>query len=238
MTLLSSMTRNLGMTKRVSINEVRINRLNEAVYDDASDDIIAGLMNSILENGQMENAIAYESTVDFDGETDGCKYTLLGGHTRYLAICKLYENGMGDGRINISVVEKPNTENDELALIMENNVQRKKSAEVRYNEIQMWSKIYEELEERPRGTKRDWIGSKIGMSGRGVDKVISKIENTSQNQSRRNVQLTQADIIKRLKTNYKSLNRTIELLDRCNCNYMKNDIYEIIAKLNALIQQE
>lgn len=145
---------------------------------------------------------------------------------------------MGDGRINISVVEKPNTENDELALIMENNVQRKKSAEVRYNEIQMWSKIYEELEERPRGTKRDWIGSKIGMSGRGVDKVISKIENTSQNQSRRNVQLTQADIIKRLKTNYKSLNRTIELLDRCNCNYMKNDIYEIIAKLNALIQQE
>ncbi|WRK55577.1 hypothetical protein SD457_12810 [Coprobacillaceae bacterium CR2/5/TPMF4] len=43
-------------------------------------------MNSILENGQMENAIAYESTVDFDGETDGCKYTLLGGNTRYLAI--------------------------------------------------------------------------------------------------------------------------------------------------------
>lgn len=235
MSLLSSMTRDLGITKRVSINDVRLNNLN---FYDYQESVIDSLADSILENGQMENAIAYESTVDSEGQVDGCSYTLLGGHTRYLAICKLYENGMGDGRINISVVEKPNTENDELALIMENNVQRKKSAEVRYNEIQMWSKIYEELEERPRGTKRDWIGSKIGMSGRGVDKIINKIENVSQNQSRQNTQLTQTDIIKRLKTNYKSLNKTIELLDRCNCNYMKNDIYEIITKLNALIEQE
>lgn len=234
MSLLSSMTRDLGITKRVSINDVRLNNLN---FYDYQESVIDSLADSILENGQMENAIAYESSVDFEGQIDGCSYTLLGGHTRYLAICKLYENGMGDGRINISVIEKPNTENDELALIMENNVQRKKSAEVRYNEIQMWSKIYEELEERPRGTKRDWIGSKIGMSGRGVDKIINKIENASQNQSRRNVQLTQADIIKRLKTNYKSLNKTIELLDRCNCNYMKNDIYEIITKLKVLIEQ-
>lgn len=234
MSLLSSMTRDLGITKRVSINDVRLNNLN---FYDYQESVIDSLADSILENGQMENAIAYESTVDSEGQVDGCSYTLLGGHTRYLAICKLYENGMGDGRINISVVEKPNTENDELALIMENNVQRKKSAEVRYNEIQMWSKIYEELEERPRGTKRDWIGSKIGMSGRGVDKIINKIENVSQNQSRQNTQLTQTDIIKRLKTNYKSLNKTIELLDRCNCNYMKNDIYEIITKLNALIEQ-
>lgn len=233
MSLLSSMTRDLGITKRVSINDVRLNNLN---FYDYQESVIDSLADSILENGQMENAIAFESSVDFEGQVDGCSYTLLGGHTRYLAICKLYENGMGDGRINISVIEKPNTENDELALIMENNVQRKKSTEVRYNEIQMWSKIYEELEERPRGTKRDWIGSKIGMSGRGVDKIINKIENASQNQSRRNVQLTQVDIIKRLKTNYKSLNKTIELLDRCNCNYMKNDIYEIITKLKVLIE--
>ena len=231
MSLLSSMTRDLGITKRVSINDVRLNNLN---FYDYQESVIDSLADSILENGQMENAIAYESSVDYEGQVDGCNYTLLGGHTRYLAICKLYENGMGDGRINISVVEKPNNVNDELALIMENNVQRKKSAEVRYNEIQMWSKIYEELEERPRGTKRDWIGSKIGMSGRGVDKVISKIENTSQNQSRRNVQSTQVDIIKRLKTNYKSLNKTIELLD--SCSYMKNDIYEIITKLKVLIE--
>ena len=187
MSLLSSMTRDLGITKRVSINDVRLNNLN---FYDYQESVIDSLADSILENGQMENAIAYESSVDFEGQVDGCSYTLLGGHTRYLAICKLYENGMGDGRINISVIEKPNTENDELALIMENNVQRKKSTEVRYNEIQMWSKIYEGLEERPRGTKRDWIGSKIGMSGRGVDKIINKIENASQNQSRRNVQLT------------------------------------------------
>ena len=205
MSLLSSMTRDLGITKRVSINDVRLNNLN---FYDYQESVIDSLADSILENGQMENAIAYESSVDYEGQVDGCNYTLLGGHTRYLAICKLYENGMGDGRINISVVEKPNNVNDELALIMENNVQRKKSAEVRYNEIQMWSKIY--------------------------DKIINKIENASQNQSRRNVQSTQVDIIKRLKTNYKSLNKTIELLD--SCSYMKNDIYEIITKLKVLIE--
>ena len=126
MTLLSSMTRNLGMTKRVSVNEVRINRLNEAVYDNASDDIIAGLMNSILENGQMENAIAYESSVDFDGKIDGCKYTLLGGNTRYLAIRKLHDEGKGDGYINISIVAKPEDKFSELEFLVKSNIQRKK----------------------------------------------------------------------------------------------------------------
>lgn len=124
MSLLSSMTRDLGITKRVSINDVRLNNLN---FYDYQESVINSLADSILENGQMENAIAYESAVDYEGQVDGCNYTLLGVHTRYLAICKLYENGMGDGRINISVVEKPNNENDELALIIENNVQRKKA---------------------------------------------------------------------------------------------------------------
>ena len=174
MTLLSSMTRNLGMTKRVSINEVRINRLNEAVYDDASDDIIAGLMNSILENGQMENAIAYESTVDFDGETDGCKYTLLGGNTRYLAIKKLHDEGKGDGYINISIVAKPEDKFSELEFLVKSNIQRKKTAEERYNEVLIIEKLYNRLENKPAGKKRDWIGKQLGISGRYVDKLINK----------------------------------------------------------------
>lgn len=61
MSLLSSMTRDLGITKRVSINDVRLNNLN---FYDYQESVIDSLADSILENGQMENAIAYESTVD------------------------------------------------------------------------------------------------------------------------------------------------------------------------------
>lgn len=232
MTLLNSMTRDLGITQRVPVGEVRLNNLN---FYDYQESVIDSLVDSIEKNGQMENAIAYKSDVDSSGDLDGCKYTLLGGHTRYLAISKLLESGQGDGYINISIVDKPNNENMELALIMSNNVQRKKSPEVRYNEIMQWSKIYDELETRPTGTKRDWIGSKIGMSGRGVDKVIDRFESTSSTSTTEQREFTRNDIIKRLKTNVKSLNRTIELLDQGNSVDLQEDIVHIRDLLVEII---
>ena len=103
MGLLDSMTKDLGMTVRVNIDDVRINCLNEAIYDDAENEFITALMNSIRRDGQFENAIAYASDIDRNGIKDGRKYTLLGGNTRYLAISRLRESGEGDGYINISV---------------------------------------------------------------------------------------------------------------------------------------
>lgn len=232
MSLLDSMSRDLGRTQRVSINEVRLNQLNFYEYQDA---VIDSLKKSILEHGQMENAIAYEDEHDSNGDYDGCKYTLLGGHTRYLAICKLCEEGLVDGYINISVVQKPVNENQEIALIMSNNVQRKKSAEVRYHEIQLWSNIYDTLEQRPNGTKRDWIGSKIGMSGRGVDKVIHKIESIS-NASESHARAIDSNMIqKRLKTNLNSLKKTYEMLDEAHCENMKISFETIIEELKTVL---
>ena len=147
MSLFESMSRDLGTVQRVNIQEVRMNKLNFYEYQD---DVINSLKESILENGQMENAIAYLDDFDENGDIDGCRYTLLGGHTRYLAISKLLEEGKGDGYINLSIVEKPQNENEEKALIMSNNVQRKKSMEVRYHEIKLWGEIYNSLEERQK----------------------------------------------------------------------------------------
>ena len=56
MSLFESMSRDLGLVKRVDIQEVRMNKLNFYEYQD---DVINSLKSSILENGQMENAIAY-----------------------------------------------------------------------------------------------------------------------------------------------------------------------------------
>lgn len=174
MGLLESMSRDLSKAQRISIGDVRINRLNDALYDQASEEMIQGLMESIKKHGQMENAIGYEDKYDEKGNIDGASYTLVGGNTRYLAISKLYEQGKGDGYINMTIIEKPKNHTEELEIMITNNMQRKKTSEERYHEIRVMEHAYEYLEVKPFGTKRDWIGNQLGISGRYVDKLINK----------------------------------------------------------------
>lgn len=174
MGLLESMSRDLSKAQRISIGDVRINRLNDALYDQASEEMIQGLMESIKKHGQMENAIGYEDKYDANGNIDGASYTLVGGNTRYLAISKLYEQGEGDGYINMTIIEKPKNHTEELEIMITNNMQRKKTSEERYHEIRVMQHAYEYLEVKPFGTKRDWIGNQLGISGRYVDKLINK----------------------------------------------------------------
>lgn len=174
MGLLESMSRDLSKAQRISIGDVRINRLNDALYDQASEEMIQGLMESIKKHGQMENAIGYEDKYDANGYIDGASYTLVGGNTRYLAISKLYEQGKGDGYINMTIIEKPKNHTEELEIMITNNMQRKKTSEERYHEIRVMEHAYEYLDVKPSGTKRDWIGNQLGISGRYVDKLINK----------------------------------------------------------------
>ena len=174
MGLLESMSRDLSKAQRISIGDVRINRLNDALYDQASEEMIQGLMESIKKHGQMENAIGYEDKYDANGNIDGASYTLVGGNTRYLAISKLYEQGKGDGYINMTIIEKPKNHTEELEIMITNNMQRKKTSEERYHEIRVMEHAYEYLDVKPSGTKRDWIGNQLGISGRYVDKLINK----------------------------------------------------------------
>ena len=122
----------------------------------------------------MENAIGYEDKYDANGDIDGASYTLVGGNTRYLAISKLYEQGEGDGYINMTIIEKPKNHTEELEIMITNNMQRKKTSEERYHEIRVMEHAYEYLDVKPSGTKRDWIGNQLGISGRYVDKLINK----------------------------------------------------------------
>lgn len=174
MGLLESMSRDLSKAQRISIGDVRINRLNDALYDQASEEMIQGLMESIKKHGQMENAIGYEDKYDSNGDIDGASYTLVGGNTRYLAISKLYEQGEGDGYINMTIIEKPKNHTEELEIMITNKMQRKKTSEERYHEIRVMEHAYEYLDVKPSGTKRDWIGNQLGISGRYVDKLINK----------------------------------------------------------------
>ena len=122
---------------------------------------------------------------------------------------------------------------------MSNNVQRKKSIEVRYHEIKLWEEIYNSLEERPSGTKRDWIGSKIGMSGRGVAKVIAKVENNNTSSQNTTINITRSDIFKRLKTNLRALKKTKELLEQSGeCEDIDELVNNLINDLNIVVHYQ
>ena len=73
--------------KRISVKDVRPTRLNFYAKE-----IINSLASSIEVQGQLQSATVYAE----DGD-DGKKYTLIDGETRYLAICKLFEEGKHDG---------------------------------------------------------------------------------------------------------------------------------------------
>lgn len=282
MALLDSMSRDLGKAIRVSIDKIRINRLNEVLYDDVEDDMLNGLMDSIKEHGQMENAIAYKDNYDYSGDVDGKEYTLIGGNTRYMAIKKLYENGEGDGYINITIIDKPENHNKELEIMISNNIQRRKSSEERYHEIQIFEAAYRHLPEKPNGTKRDWIGEKLGISGRYVDKLINKfnprqdepvnneeeqvpsinnndvvegqtniyeyINDDHENEMESSHEMSfncnnmqdVTDLVKSLKGNIKSLNKSIDIANiigyqddiAVELNDLKDNLNEILLSLN------
>jgi len=84
----------------------------------------------IQENGQESNGVVYEQS----GE-DGKHYTLLSGERRLKAITKNYEEGKGDGLMDVKVVPKPQDDADEYLRLIRNNAQRNKSKQIREKDI-------------------------------------------------------------------------------------------------------
>ena len=261
MGLLESMSRDLSKAQRISIGDVRINRLNDALYDQASEEMIQGLMESIKKHGQMENAIGYEDKYDSNGDIDGASYTLVGGNTRYLAISKLYEQGEGDGYINMTIIEKPKNHTEELEIMITNNMQRKKTSEERYHEIRVMEHAYEYLDVKPSGTKRDWIGNQLGISGRYVDKLINKFNpkpveeieemeqvpssiQEDQEEAIQEHQFTansnnaprEREMISFIKGNIRSLKRSKEIADEIGYqDSISKELDEIVDQLNEIL---
>lgn len=156
--------------KKISVGDIRINGRN--FYDLAE---IEELADSIKRRGQLENAsVFYDESQD-----DGRHYTLIRGNRRYNAITLLYEREEGDGLIECKILDKPIDDIDERGLIIEDNAQREKSLEERMQEVQYGIDLYnreKELGNIPSGVKcRDFIGKRIGLSGRHVQNILSKL---------------------------------------------------------------
>lgn len=205
-----------GQKKSIQMIHVKDIRINEGNFYDIEDENIKQLADLLLKNGVNNGRVYYEDL------GDGRHYTLIGGEQRYRALCYLYEHGKHDGLYNVLVSEKPENKDEETLLIIEDNFQRTKSIEDRKKEIERLSVIYDKFkaadkeldikmkaddlseEQRqqledsrniPKGMlKRDWIQSKIGISGRQIQEYLTgNLSNDLQDKKGKPIQKPKAD---------------------------------------------
>lgn len=229
MSLLGSMTQGKKRNITINVEDVRPNPMNMYHFED---EVIDSLANSIKKYGQLENATVYEDT----SKNDGCKYTLIGGESRYRAIISLVEKGEHEGNFNVTVVGKPNENDDELEMLLHDNIQRHKTKKTMIKEIELYEEIYKRMVEkgqRPAGEKREWIGNKVGISGRNVDRLKKEfLEQPSTDNSNNQIEreITNKDINNAIRRNVKALKKTVKMMED------KGDIdVSLIEEFNDII---
>lgn len=231
MSLLSSMSEGRKRNITINVEDVRPNERNCYRFEE---EMIDSLAKSIKKYGQLENATVYEDTVPADGR----KYTLIGGESRYRAIISLVELGEHDGSFNVTVVDKPEDNIEEMEMLLHDNLQRHKTRTTIKKEIEMYEEIYKKLTEngkRPAGEKREWIGQQIGISGRNVDRIKNE-DNTANASNQNNAQSsndtpkpkTIVDVDKAIKRNKKAIEKTISLMEEVNVDSSTIDLLKAI----------
>ena len=160
----------------INLSDIRVNPNN--IYEEQN---IKELADSIESFGQLENATLYEDlSID-----DGKKYTLVGGHRRYLAISYLAERGLYEPVLKASLIEKPNVHQMEQMLIVTDNQLRVKDKETKIREIyyanNYWNYLVS-INQQPQGKKREWIAKKTGYGERVIQDILSDIKKQSMNQ--------------------------------------------------------
>lgn len=233
--------------KKISVKDVRVNSLN--FYEK---EIVDSLASSIEVQGQLSSAIVYAE----DGE-DGKKYTLVDGETRYLAICKLYEEGKHDGSFDVVIRLKPENDMATEDMLMDANLQRTKTKEERLKEIEKAIELYAVYKEKnliPVGMKkRDWIGKKIGLTGRQVQNYLSdeiQVDETANNSDEVSTPTVRAvlkkDIDKAIKRAYKTIQKASDMFSEVEesevgvldvYEHKVNDVLESLSLLVEYIQE-
>lgn len=168
-----------SVVKKIHISDIRENQLNQYDLED-----IEELAQLILEKGQRSNGtVYYDNTIQ-----DGKHYTLIGGNRRYCAIKYLVEQQKHDGFMECKICGKPTDELSEKEMLLVDNAQREKKLKDRIWEVQVGLDLYNRDKAAgvvPTGTKaRDYIGKKIGLSGRHVQNILKEINNQSEKQKK------------------------------------------------------
>ncbi|WP_304818979.1 ParB N-terminal domain-containing protein [uncultured Clostridium sp.] len=167
-------------TVKISVNDIRENPNN---HFSIPEEKVKALALSVYNQEQLHNIVVYE-----DDLGDGKHYTLISGATRFRAISYLYNNNTPEkewhnGNIDAMIVEKPKNELDEKIIIVAANNQREMTDEDYYFIIKTYEEEYDSLKannQKPDVDKRDYVGKKMGKSGRWVTIIKNKIEGKSE----------------------------------------------------------
>lgn len=176
----SLMGNNKSNTIIVSINDIRVNPYNKFSMPEEK---IKALALSIYNQKQLSPLVLY-----YDDLGDGKHYTLLSGETRFRGMKELYnmntpEKEWHNGNVEATLVNKPKNELDEKIMIVEANNQRDMTDEDYYFIIKTYEEEYNMLKanaQKPNMDKRDYVGKKLGKTGRWVTIIKNKIEGKSE----------------------------------------------------------
>lgn len=166
MALIETLTScNESVRKKIHVNDIRPNHLNQYPMVE-----IEELAENIKSSRMLQNITVYMN--------DDGSYTLIGGERRYRATAFLLAKNESDGILEATVIPKPVDIWEEKRLIRSANVHRTVTTEIRMMEIKECLEEYNHLidiDKRPSGLKRDWIGSQLGISGKTVGRYLAKM---------------------------------------------------------------
>lgn len=167
--------------KKIPLDKIRENTLNFYHIEEID---VEEMKRNIQEYGVNPGRVYH------DVQDDGREYTLIGGATRYKALCALKAENQTSLDFPAYIVEKPETMEDELMLIMADNQQRTLNRQDQQEILKTYDRIYEEYRRRdkeinrqihntrneekkeelrktihiPEGTaKADWIAQRCGL---------------------------------------------------------------------------
>lgn len=218
--------------RTLSLTEIRTNPLN--IYEEQT---IKELADSILQWGQLENATVYK-----DEQADGKKYTLVGGHRRFLAISYLAERNLYQPKIHVNVIEKPVENIEEKMMIVADNHQRIKDKDTKIREIQYandyWNYLVS-INQKPRlengQRKRDWIAKKTGYCARVVQDILTEIK--SQNETTQVLNNSQRRQTSPKTKAIKQLNQAILNLNKYSDEELSLSDYRVIRECIQTIKE-
>lgn len=200
--------------KKIKLEDIRMNQEN--LYNEEQN--IEELADSIKTYGQLENATCYEDMTINDGK----KYTLVGGHRRYLAISFLAERGDIEPYINSSIIEKPTLEHDEKMMIIADNQQREKDKDTRIREIKIANDYYNYLisvDKKPKGKKRAWIAKKVGIGERTVQDILTEIKNEMDRANGTTTTTSQREVVHDIEEIKKYIRQAMKRMEKATSIY-------------------
>lgn len=180
--------------RNIEVDDIYPNPLNNMPIES-----IEELAEVLKNDGQQTPCIVYKERNNH--------YILLSGERRWKAN-KLNNIDL----VPCVIVDKPLTEAEERLMIEAGNAQREETPQVVKQRVLNYSEVYDLLKEEGKieahKLKRDWIGERMNMSGRNIQRYLtetSPTEGTEDKPNKKPKPLTLKDITKTAKKLLKQL---------------------------------